>query len=105
MIWTDRILPGFGGSTDSSCSIFAVEAKDNPFQRPLTKATVAMLKDQYKLIYYIGYPGYEDVCELYDLSNDPEEIQDISKMQQKVALEMKVALETELRCVNAPYQD
>ena len=72
--WSEgKVLPGLGGVEDMQRSVFTVEAKSNSAFRPLTKATFAMRKGDYKLIYYTGYE-FDDFFELYDIQNDPEEI-------------------------------
>ena len=70
-------LPGLGGIETPGRSLFAVEAKTNSAHAPLTEATIAMIKDNYKLIHYRGYKDYEDQYELYELDKDPEEVQNI----------------------------
>ena len=67
-----QLLPGLGGYEDAERSIFAIEAKKNSAFVPISTATVAMFKEKYKIIHYLGYSGYNDVWELYDLENDPE---------------------------------
>jgi arylsulfatase A-like enzyme len=66
-------------------AIFAIEAKSNPRLGPLNVATVAMMKENYKLIKYWGYEGIEDFYELYDLENDPEEHIDLSSSRKSLA--------------------
>ncbi len=72
-----RILPGFGGEHQEGRSIFSIEAKRNSAVAPLTWASISMIKDQKKLIHYMGYPGYDDSFELYDLQDDTEESDDL----------------------------
>ncbi|MBE9474805.1 MAG: sulfatase, partial [Chloroflexi bacterium] len=77
--WTDgQVLPTFSDhEVNSERSIYTIEAKSNPKPSPLSKGTVAMVKDRYKLIYYFGYDGFEAQYEMYDLINDPEELDDL----------------------------
>ncbi len=70
-------------------SIFAVEAKNNPKLSPLRKATVAMIKGNYKLIHYRGYEGYDGVYELYNLRNDPQELQNLYTTHPTIASELE----------------
>lgn len=37
-----------------------------------------MIQGDYKLIWYIGYAGYDNVYELYNVEKDPEELVDLS---------------------------
>jgi len=79
-----QILPGLSPastagadqavSPDPQRSIFVVEAKANPAYSPLRKASLAMLKGPLKLVHYMGYRHYKDEYELYDLSQDPDEL-------------------------------
>jgi len=73
-----EVLPVLGLSVASpERSIFAVEAKDNPIHAPLNQATFAIIKGRYKLVHYRGYADYPEAFELYNLVNDPEELEDI----------------------------
>jgi arylsulfatase A-like enzyme len=75
--WCEGIgLPGMAGQEPVERAIYSVEAKSNSSFAPLKKATVAMHKNGYKLIYYHGYDA-EDQFELYDILNDPEELSDL----------------------------
>lgn len=74
-----KVLPGFGGADQHDRSIFSIEAKRNSALAPLTRASISMMKNHKKLIYYLGYPGYEDSFELYDLQDDIEELDDLFK--------------------------
>lgn len=69
-------LPGFGGIENSHRSVFAMDAVESSAHKPFTKASYAIIKGQYKLIRYEGYPNkYKDYDEFYDLKEDAEEIQ------------------------------
>ncbi|NVM26375.1 MAG: sulfatase-like hydrolase/transferase [Desulfobacterales bacterium] len=99
-----EVLPTFGDKEASGGrSIFSVEACRTPKHAPLTKATAALIKDQYKLIHYFGYDGYENGYELYDLANDPEEMEDLYLSRKSVAADLQSELEEKLREVNQPY--
>jgi arylsulfatase A-like enzyme len=96
-----RPLPGFADQgEDAGRSVFAVEAKSNPKQSPLTEATLAMVKDRYKLIRYLGYRGFENVSELYDLENDPEELEDLSAANKSLIEELQNELDDKLKAVD-----
>lgn len=72
-----RILPGLGGDEDLNRPVFIMEAKESAAHSPFTKATYAIIKGNYKLIYYHGYTHkYQDHFEFYDLGQDAEELQD-----------------------------
>ena len=95
-----RILPGFGSSLlDEERSIYAFEAKSNSKSQPLTKFTVAMMKERYKLIHYSGY-GDQLEDEFYDLENDPEEIDNLSRPENPIQQEMTRELIQKIESVN-----
>jgi hypothetical protein len=69
-------LPGLTDQKPVERAIYSMEAKSNSAFGALRKATVAMRKNGYKLIYYRGLDA-EDQFELYDIENDPEELEDL----------------------------
>ena len=74
--WTDgKILPGLGGSEDQNRSVYTLDAKNNVNIAPLTKYSIAITKNNKRLLYY-HYEGYNNF-EFYDLDTDPEEMTDL----------------------------
>lgn len=98
-----RRLPGLGGDADPERAVFAVEAKENSAFSPLTRASIALIKGPYKLIYYLGYPRYRDVFELYHLEEDPEERKDLFGRDPGTARRMQEELLENLQVSNEPY--
>lgn len=90
-----QVLPGIqltGGGTqpeEPTRSIMLFEAKESPAMQPLKKATAAIAKGSHKLIYYTGYPGFDQVFEMYDLEADPEETNDLYEPGSPVARSLK----------------
>jgi arylsulfatase A-like enzyme len=73
-----KVLPGFNGEiADPRRAIYSLEAKMNPKYGALKTATLAMIQGPLKLIRYVGYKGYPETYELYDLENDPQELNDL----------------------------
>ncbi|MGC9398898.1 MAG: sulfatase family protein [Anaerolineae bacterium] len=99
-----EVLPGFRETpVDEDRSVFAVEARSNPYDAPLQRVTLAMIKGRYKLIHYRGYPGYESEYELYDLVADPEELRDLYDPTWVTCRVLQDELEEKLYAVNQPY--
>jgi len=96
------VLPGMGGEVNAERDIFVVEAKKNPANLPLTKATTVLIKDNYKLIHYFGYKHYNDEYELYDLKNDPNEINNIFPSY-PYSLDLKSILNSQEELSDQPY--
>jgi arylsulfatase A-like enzyme len=99
-----RVLPGLGGERDGQRSIFSMDAKSNSAWRPISIGTVALIKGKHKLIHYFGYPGYMSEYELYDLMNDPEEMEDLYHSKKSVAAALRHQLTQRMEAVNAPYR-
>ena len=95
-------LPGLVGNKNIDRSIFAVEAKATTPNSPMLKASTAMLMDHYKLVHYLG----EDynLFELYDLENDPEELNNIFESAPEIAGPMQAELLHRFNLANEPYQ-
>jgi arylsulfatase A-like enzyme len=100
-----KILPGFGGPEEENRSIFSLEAKSNSAFGPLKHATVTLMKENHKIIYYGDYPRYSNVFEFYDLEHDPEERNDLFAGGPVAAGLMKEELLDTLSTVNKPYMN
>jgi arylsulfatase A-like enzyme len=101
------ILPPFSEKESSSeRSIYALEAKKNELNDPITIATIALMRDHYKLMYFFGYEklGGEERVELYDLKNDPGELTDLSSTKRETTAELLSELKQKLAEVNQPYK-
>ncbi|MFP4394788.1 MAG: sulfatase [Anaerolineales bacterium] len=93
------VLPTLGGDIPADRPVFAIDSKSSYKQGPLTAATIAMLQGRYKLIYYFGYQDFDEVYELYDLENDPEELRDLYDSETAVARAMRQTLLARLNAV------
>jgi len=87
-----KLLPGFGGQQDPERSVFSIEAKENPAFQSLAMGSFVLIKGMYKLIFYTGYPGHEDIVELYNLAEDPYEMKDLSSIDTVRLMQMKEEL-------------
>ena len=97
-------MPGFGGVEDVERSIFAVEAKTNSAFGPLKRATITLMRENYKIIYYGDYPRYSNVFELYDLDDDIDEKKDLFTEGPAIASLLKEELLDNLSIVNKPFE-
>lgn len=98
------VLPTFGGAeAPADRFVYSVEAKSNPKYAALTEATVAMYQDDLKLIRYFGYTD-EDKYELYNLADDPEELNNIYESEAGLASDLTTALKDKIYAENAPYR-
>ncbi|MCP4419995.1 MAG: sulfatase-like hydrolase/transferase [Chloroflexi bacterium] len=102
--WVEGVvLPTFGGQESASDRfVYSVEAKSNPKYAALTEATVAMYQNDTKLIRYFGYTD-EDKYEMYNLKDDPEELNNIYESEIGLANDLTTALKDKIFAENAPY--
>jgi arylsulfatase A-like enzyme len=105
--WTEGVvLPPFSDSKSTeNRNIYVLEAKKNGANAPLTTATTALIKDGYKVTYFFGYDelGGNDRIELYNIENDPEEMNDLYNTKRGTADDLLQNLQSKLTEVNKPY--
>lgn len=98
-----KVLPPYTNApTESDRPIYVIEAKSNPKFRPISKATLSMRRGDYKIIYY-SYEDHDGVVELFDLVNDPQELNDLSASRKSLAEELKNDLLSRLEQENRAY--
>jgi hypothetical protein len=79
-------------------------AKDNPTFQPLERATFTLLKGPYELFFFTGYPDHTDTFELYNLHEDPNELQDLFKEDINTASQLKEELLDTVSTVNRNFR-
>lgn len=99
-----QLLPGLGGPEDDTRSLYSIIATADSAFLPITFATIAIRKGDYKLIYYLGYPGLQHDTELYNIRQDPEEMRDLVSSEMAVASRLKEELLAALDAANQPYR-
>jgi hypothetical protein len=92
-----EILPPFVDAWSDERPVFTVEAKQNSRFLPLTKASISNIRWPYKFINYRGYPEMKEHDELYDLSNDPNEIENLALSKTSIVADLKEEIEESLR--------
>lgn len=97
-----QVLPGLGGEDSPDRSVYSLYPHPNDAGAPLTTASIAIIKGQYKLISFRGYTPKVSY-EFYDLKQDPEELVDLYRPDHSIAQELRAELEKKLDEVNQPY--
>jgi arylsulfatase A-like enzyme len=106
--WAEgTILPPFApAAPDPDRSVYALHAKRNLPEAPLTHATAMLVKGNHKLTYFFGYEelgdGVERV-ELYDIKADPQELNNLYAKDPATSAALLAALKEKLKEVNQPY--
>ena len=106
-----EILPPYSDTDpdqDQDRNIYALEAKKSEKFGVLNPATVTQISGKHKLIYTFGYDeqnGMGPMFELFDLENDPEELENIYSSKQGIASEMESMLLKKIQDVNEPYRE
>jgi hypothetical protein len=84
-------------------SIFSFEAKTNSAFARLTKVSVALTRNEYRLTYY-QYPDKDYTgFELYNLVEDPEEMKDMYSAGSSLSASLKEELLDKLADANRAY--
>jgi arylsulfatase A-like enzyme len=97
-----QLLPEMGGTETPSRSVFTVDAKNNASFAPLTRTSISLTKNPYRLTYY-KYPGAGEQFEFYNFAEDPDELKDLYSSGPAIALDMRAELLQKLSEVNSPY--
>jgi tryptophanyl-tRNA synthetase len=104
-----EVLPPFANiESHHERIIYSVDARNNPQFNPIARSTAMMLVNQHKLVYYKGYehtPGGEPFFELYDLQNDPEELENLYSENFRYAVELKKELLEKMNQQDEPYSN
>lgn len=93
-----QILPGFRSKVSpSERAIFAMDFKDNSKFGQITKGTIMVIQGDNKLVHYLDTPEYD---ELFNLTQDPEELENLITINRKTAAELLNLINLELGKVN-----
>ncbi len=92
------VLPPFA-IPESPRSFFAMDARNNPPDKKLSLYTAMLRKGPYKFTQYYGYkqlPGNQPYFELYNLEQDPEELENLENKETDLLQEMRAELDEEI---------
>ncbi|MEK6220652.1 MAG: sulfatase-like hydrolase/transferase, partial [Chloroflexota bacterium] len=77
--WSEgAVLPPYNKAYNSQRPVYVVEAKHNAKHGRLQETTVAMIRGENKVVYYLGYPQLNDRHEFYALADDPNELRQLA---------------------------
>jgi arylsulfatase A-like enzyme len=95
--WTEGVLlPPFGlDDSLATREIFALRSKYTNKDEPILRASAMLARGSYKLTYMFGYNkpvGVEDIVELYNLEEDPEELNNLSLVRKDISEQLLAEL-------------
>ncbi|MFC1996761.1 sulfatase-like hydrolase/transferase [Chloroflexota bacterium] len=106
--WAEgQVLPQISGtSLDPARQISSVQV-DKVEDGAIKEAVATLVEGDYKLIWTIGYEPLtegEQIFELYDLANDPEELENLYPARQEIVDELFAKLKPKLEELQSSYQ-
>jgi choline-sulfatase len=105
--WSDGIiLPPFAEPrTESQRGVYALQAEKTGMNEKITRASVILVKDRYKLLDYFGYEGSGtgEFLRLFDIQSDPDELNDLAATRPELVKELLDELKKKVAGVNKPY--
>jgi arylsulfatase A-like enzyme len=105
--WSEGvILPPFSAKDQTlNRNIYIARATENDPNAPISMASTILVRENYKLHYYFGYPEVpaDGLIRLFDIQSDPEEMIDLAQSKPETASELLNELKTKLKQVNEPY--
>ena len=91
-----RVLPDIRNKNFDDHSVYSMIILEGSAFSSIEKASFALFQGEYKLIEYYGYNQMEKPYELYNLHNDPEEMDDLSGSKSSILGEMRAVLKSRL---------
>ena len=103
-LWTEgKVLPPFSNTYPEDNPIYIVGTYHTDYSQPYQYGSLMFRKGQYKLIYHFGnqerYASLPEspLFELYDMQNDPEEMNNLFKQEVTIATALKEELFAKMR--------
>jgi len=84
-------------------SLFTLEAKQNSKLAPFKMASFAITRGKYKMMHYIGFGEDVPDYEMFNLEDDPEELDDRFSTDKGIAQELQDILQEKIKEANQRY--
>lgn len=96
-----QILPTFTDRPlDEERTIYAMDSRGSPKNGPVTKGSFAVINGDYKLVHYSENPEYD---ELFNITNDPEELENLISTHKGTTSELMGLLTEQLSLANQEF--
>jgi arylsulfatase A-like enzyme len=93
------LIPLIRGEDIAFKPVFSMNLDKNPVLNKITKGTIAVWKDKYKLIHYLG----NEKSLLFNIEEDPDEMNNLIDTKADVGRHMLGMIKTELKKVNEKF--
>ena len=101
------ILPPFASQpANKKHDIFTIRSNYTGYKEPITRASITITRDKFKLHYYLGYLERDlpmEITKLFDIDSDPEEMIDLSNIHPDITSELLSEIKKKLDISNQPY--
>jgi hypothetical protein len=97
------VMPPYA-DPDPDRIMFATENRGMPIMSPIRKATIAAIQGEYKYVHYMGYDTDVDLDELFDVNNDPEELQNLVAVKPDISASLKHEILQRINESNKKYE-
>jgi len=105
--WIDgEILQPFSKIKSTGRNIYAIESKKTEMEKPIEVGTIALIRGNLKMIYYLGYDELGEIgemIELYDIETDPAENNNLFSQNSDLGHDMLNTIKAKLEEANSPY--
>jgi len=102
-----EVLPPYSNKESvAERKLYVVNAKNNKNTEPLKEASISIIDQQYTLTKYIGYKELENGkprYEMYDIKNDPEELNNVASTEKNKFNDLLEILEYNHQKADEPY--
>ena len=107
--WVEgEVLPPYAEEVPNlERDIYSIKVVGDIKDQPIEKGTIALVRGDYKLIYYFGYQELDqsgDLVELYHIQNDPDEFNNLYPARREIANDLLSAVKSKLAEVNRPFR-
>lgn len=96
-----QALPIFEERKSEERIIYSMDSKDAQKEGKLTAGTFMARRGKYKFVHYLGSSVPD---ELYDIAQDPEELENLTRSKPELAAELLGLLREEITRQNAPFR-
>jgi arylsulfatase A-like enzyme len=107
--WTEgHVLPPFNINYEGDPpDVYGVRGRGIDKSQPINRGTFMIIRENFKGVFYLGYDGkaekWGDYVEVFDIENDPEELENLAEVQPGITRDFSDTLLSQLEEKNKDY--